>query len=298
MTKFSRALSSLAEGVSAFAAGQANQILITLDSCRWDTFVAADLPLLKSSQFKKCWTHATFTFAAHQAFFAGKLPHSYDSEQFFDTAASSRRRSQLQKQIWRLANPDSPKPALYTVDGRNLRDGFRRAGYTTIGSGAMNWFDPARPASGPMCADFDHFRFFQNPDTNDGRNAALQMQWAREQISRCRGPYFLFLNLGETHHPYVAAGHDLRADWGSAEDCAAAQRASLEYLDGCLANLFDGLENYLAVVCGDHGDCWGEDGLWGHGFYHPQVLSVPMVVFDKRASILDAARLWLGRMAA
>ena len=63
---------------------------------------------------------------------------------------------------------------------------------------------------------------------------------------------------------------------GRRRGCAAAQRASLEYVDRLLAQLFDKLKHFFAVVCGDHGDCWGEDGLWGHGFYHPMVMRVPM----------------------
>ena len=34
------------------------------------------------------------------------------------------------------------------------------------------------------------------------------------------------------------------------------------------------------VMCGDHGDCLGENGLWGHGFYHPKVMEVPMAIFN------------------
>ncbi len=61
-----------------------------------------------------------------------------------------------------------------------------------------------------------------------------------------------------------------------------AQRASLEYVDRELALLFTELKDYFAVICGDHGDCWGEDGLWGHGFYHPRVMEVPMVVLGNQ----------------
>jgi hypothetical protein len=262
---------------------QVNHVLITLDSCRWDSFEAADLPLLKSGSWDKCWSHATFTYAAHQAFFAGKLPHSFDREQFFDTAAATgKRRKVVQKEIWRLSNVVSPREAHYTVEGRNLKDGFRRAGYTTIGSGSMNWFNPALPAAEALCSDFDHYAYFPSDCASDGRNAERQIAWSLERIAASEKPFFLFLNLGETHSPYTAAGHSLRGKWGDAAACAQAQRASLEFLDRCLAQLFAQLDNYLAVVCGDHGDCWGEDDLWGHGFYHPAVLNVPMVVLDKR----------------
>jgi arylsulfatase A-like enzyme len=32
------------------------------------------------------------------------------------------------------------------------------------------------------------------------------------------------------------------------------------------------------VIMADHGDCMGEDGLWGHSFYHPKVMEIPMTV--------------------
>ena len=76
---------------------QLNQILITIDSCRWDTFERAKTSFLKSGPYEKCATHGTFTMAAHHAFFAGKLPHSYSGRKFFDTAALSKRRKKTQK---------------------------------------------------------------------------------------------------------------------------------------------------------------------------------------------------------
>lgn len=261
---------------------QKNQILITIDSCRWDTFERAKTPFLKSGQYEKCSTHATFTMAAHQAFFAGKLPHSYSGRKYFDTAALSKRRKQNQKQIWRLANPESTRPSHTLLEGRNIKAGFQKLGYTTIGTGAMNWFDDRKPATEHLLADFDHYKFFPNPECGDGRNLELQVEWALERVAETEGPYFLFINVGETHHRYQAKGHGLEADWGDASGCAEAQQASLEYVDEVLSGkLFPRLDNFLAVACGDHGDCWGEDGLWGHGFYHPAVMEVPMAVLKE-----------------
>jgi hypothetical protein len=31
------------------------------------------------------------------------------------------------------------------------------------------------------------------------------------------------------------------------------------------------------VACGDHGDAWGEDGLWEHGIHHSKVYEVPLL---------------------
>ena len=269
-----------------------NQVLITLDSCRWDTFESAHAPLLKSGNIEKCWTHATFTMAAHQAFFAGKLPHSFSGNKFFDTAAASGRRKQVRPQIWRLCNPESHRESVMELTGRNIKAGFRQQGFVTIGTGAMNWFDPAKPAPEHLLSDFDHFRFFANKQTGDGRNLSQQIDWILETLSGNTKPYFLFLNIGETHHPYVAAGHSLRADWGDAAGCAAAQRASLEYIDRQLQRLFEKLDHCFITICGDHGDCWGEDNLWGHGFYHPRVMEVPMIVFEKHRSAARRTRSW------
>jgi len=267
-----------------------NQILITLDSCRWDTFAVATLPLLKGGTHGRCYSHATFTMAAHHALFAGKLPHSFNEAEFFDTAAAGGRRRVVRKQIWRLDNPESKRESRMAVVGRNIKDGFRRLGFTTIGTGAMNWFNPKLPASEQLTCDFDHYAYFPDPVSGDGRNLEQQIAWALDVIARAKTPYFLFINVGETHHRYWAKGHDLTADWGDAEGCARAQRASLEYVDKLIGELFGELENFFAVVCGDHGDCWGEDGLWGHGFYHPMVMQVPMTVIDRSVGLAGSIR--------
>ena len=277
-----------------------NQILITLDSCRWDTFESADIPFLKSGRVEKCFTHATFTMAAHQAFFAGKLPHSFNGKKHFDTAASGKRKKSVKPQIWRLQNPESYRDSVVQLEGRNIKDGFRQKGYVTIGTGAMNWFDPGKPAPEHLISDFDHYRFFPNEESGDGRNLEQQVEWALGVIKKTSQPYFLFINVGETHHRYAAKGHELTCDWGDAAGCAAAQRASLEYVDRCLNEMFAELTDYFAAICGDHGDCWGEDGLWGHGFYHPCVMQVPMVVMNDREMSLTKrlTNIWNFRRSA
>jgi len=35
----------------------------------------------------------------------------------------------------------------------------------------------------------------------------------------------------------------------------------------------------IVVICADHGECFGEDGLHGHGFYHLKVIEVPLGIF-------------------
>jgi hypothetical protein len=71
------------------------------------------------------------------------------------------------------------------------------------------------------------------------------------------------------------------------EDIHQRKIACVEYLDRKMGDLLGGLGelgvDVTVVVCGDHGDCLGEDGLYGHGFYHPKVMEVPMLLFRSRS---------------
>ena len=56
------------------------------------------------------------------------------------------------------------------------------------------------------------------------------------------------------------------------------QRACLEHVDGLLAPLIEALLPATAVITADHGDCWGEEGLWEHGISHRRTLEVPLLI--------------------
>ena len=67
----------------------------------------------------------------------------------------------------------------------------------------------------------------------------------------------------------------------------ARQVRSASYLDARTGELIDVFVRRgrptTVVVCADHGECFGEDGLSGHGFYHPSVMTVPLLVFRLNA---------------
>jgi hypothetical protein len=59
------------------------------------------------------------------------------------------------------------------------------------------------------------------------------------------------------------------------------QMRAAEFLDRRLPRLFSRFpKETIVVLCGDHGDCFGEDGYWGHGINHPKVLEVPLAIFQ------------------
>jgi hypothetical protein len=49
-------------------------------------------------------------------------------------------------------------------------------------------------------------------------------------------------------------------------------------VDSHLAELLAIFSPATTILCGDHGDCWGEDGLWEHGVSHDMTLTVPLLL--------------------
>lgn len=94
------------------------------------------------------------------------------------------------------------------------------------------------------------------------------------------------MNLGETHVPCYHEG----ATWekksvcvpfatdNDAAECARRQKECAEWLDGRLQSLLSDFHNANIILTADHGDAWGEDGLWEHGMHHPKVLEVPLLL--------------------
>ncbi len=262
---------------------QHNQVMIVFDSLRYDVFRRANLPFMKGlGQWKRAMTPGTYTLPAHMSFFVGKLPQTLDGTDYYDTVAGrfDRKRGYHRDtmQLWRLGNPEAPRPARYTLEGSNIIEGFRRIGYRTIGTGAVNWFNPELPAARCLTEHFEELKFFGHTVAEE------QIAWSIERVraAQCDGvPYFLFLNFGETHHPFrykgCAWGRESNP-YGDARKCKARQRACIEFIDGLLPRLFDVLTDYELVMCADHGEALGEKGAWGHGFGLRPVIEVPLLI--------------------
>ena len=48
--------------------------------------------------------------------------------------------------------------------------------------------------------------------------------------------------------------------------------------DEKIGSLLEQFSESSVLICSDHGDCWGEDGLWEHGIFHEKVLEVPLII--------------------
>jgi len=246
-----------------------NQVLITIDSLRYDVFEAADLPFLKSHEHTKAYTHGTYTLPAHDAFFTGKLPCTYSGT--FDTVARSYRQTDGVPQ-WRLMNPESDGPAKYKLEGRNIIHGFKNLGYHTIGTGAVGWFNRQKPAHIPAIDDFNAFGWF-----GEFVVAKEQIEFCLKQILKHGSPYFAFINFGETHHTFRINEQDQGTGYGDFDQCFKAQTRCIEYLDDIIENFIKKISEADIIICSDHGECFGEDGLWGHSFFHEKIIEVPII---------------------
>ncbi len=279
-----------------------NQIFLVLDSLRWDTFnQTRPASLANLGEWKKAYAPGTYTFPSHMSFFVGRLPHTLDGSPYYDSLAThdfpAGGRGRCSEQLWRLVNLEAPKAATHAVVDENIVKGFAERGYRTIGTGAVNWFNPELPAGRYLSEMFSEYRWFGSQN-----HAEDQIAWCLERIRVSSEPYFLFINFGETHHRYRFKGcewwDDKSDPYGDAQLCAARQQAALVYLASKIRDLLAECQDYDLVICADHGDAWGEAGLWGHGFFHPTVIEVPLLYVVKSSMSSPLAGLAQGQAGA
>jgi arylsulfatase A-like enzyme len=137
-------------------------------------------------------------------------------------------------------------------------------------------------------------------------DACQQVDWTKDQLrAHPEQPFFAFINFGETHFPYSLDGQTGLEDEAEArslrrratidkeqepvfdEAMWRLQVAATEFLDQRMGELLaffaETRRSVTVVMCADHGECFGEEGFYGHGFYHPKVFEVPMAIFDFEA---------------
>ncbi|WP_457675341.1 hypothetical protein [Thiolapillus sp.] len=252
-------------------------LLVTLDSCRFDSFRQANLPVMKSlGPLHRAQAPGNFTYASHMAMFMGFTP---GDPQARETGVNPKFGKIFRMSQGGIAGQGKE---CFLLQGRNIIDGFSRLGYRTLGSGAVGWFNPETETARGLTADFDEFHYAGNTWSLEE-----QLQWLSGRLAEAgEGPVFTFLNVGETHVPYYFRGAPWSpednpcvpfADNNDAAESRRRQVAALEWLDGRLAPLLEAFSRSTVVLCADHGDCWGEDGLWEHGISHEKVLEVPLI---------------------
>lgn len=278
-----------------------NIVVVTVDCCRFDTAALAATPTLDAlGPLRRAVTPGTFTLPAHMAFFSGYFPNVMElpHRDYYSREA---------RQLWRLGRAKQKDRDSYhlLLEGDTLWEGLRRAGYYQLGAGGVRWF-----LTKTLTEGFDEFVFAGPNDYSDwfaqrtGADFVLARPDLLVQKLPAAHPWFLFVNALETHAPYndgltplpeeaaaiIARGAPIWAGRSgrmlhtdlSAGDYQVLHRlqvASMETVDARLGVLFDLLPKpFVALVCADHGECFGENGRWGHGFAAEPVMNVPLWV--------------------
>ena len=138
-----------------------NVLFITLDSCRYDTFAAAHadgaIPHLTQVGPLHCARAPSyFTCGSHAAFWMGFTPGRAELEEPMLNPKAGK--------LFRMAFAGhvGSEEGGFQLQGANVIEGFRRKGYRTIGSGAVDWFDPSSCTGAVLGAPFERFHFDGN----------------------------------------------------------------------------------------------------------------------------------------
>lgn len=269
-------------------------LLIVLDSCRFDSFVAAaPRTIQRLGPLERRWSYASWTAPSHYNLLMGLLPHA--------SPAGVHASEYYKRDFWRYnerLGADGIEfkrflPSLY------LPTVLKRLGYRTHAMVSLPVLNPATPIN----RDFDSFTLM--PTHND--MAAMLERLAFDASA----PSFYLLNVGETHYPFALPSEDpsqwprlhgvhgvfehldaqvvggrvvaddvpLPFNQPQLDRLRARQIEAVRYLDGVFERLFDLVprDTYITVTA-DHGELFGEGGYFGHGpIQHDLVYEVPLI---------------------
>ncbi len=250
-------------------------LFITLDSLRFDVaemlFKKGLTPHLEQycpEGWQKCHAPGSFTFASHQAFFAGFLP----------TPAISGRHSRLFAA--KFAGSETTNTHTLVFDTADIVAGFREKGFKTVCIGGVGFFNKKTALGTVLPHLFEESYWEEQYGVTEKASTRFQFEKAVSIIrSAQKQPLFLFINVSAIHQPnwfYLDEATHKKQD--SLESHAAA----LQYVDSQLKILFAAFQSKrdtFCIVCSDHGTAYGEGDFWGHRLAHPTVWEVPMATF-------------------
>lgn len=242
--------------------------LITLDSLRFD--VAQETPLFGLRKHFAAWekrhSPASFTYAAHHAFFAGFLP---------TPATPGRHPRPFAAQF---QGSETTHPHTFVFEEATLPAALAARGYSTVCIGGVGFFNQ-QTALGKVFPDMFQHRFWtRDMGVTSRHSPRAQVKKALEVLDGLPATQriFLFMNFSATHKPTHIFHPDHRTD------SIETQQSALEAIEPHLMQLFEHQEKRgpaLVILTSDHGEAFGEDGFHGHRLGHETVWTVPYAEF-------------------
>jgi hypothetical protein len=254
--------------------GTHDVLFVTLDTLRFDVAVesltSGRTPtlarVLPGGAWEERHSPGTFTFAAHQAFFAGFLP------------TPARPGKHVRRFALRFAGSESTGAETEVFDAPDLISGFAARGYHTLCVGGVGFFNLQNPLGQVLPGFFTERHWRAELGVTEPRSTEHQVAQVEASLSRLPADRrcFTFVNVSALHQPnrfYVP---------GATEDSKATHAAALAYVDTQLPRLFAAVTRRapcLVMIGSDHGTAYGEDGFHGHRLAHPVVTTVPWAEF-------------------
>ncbi len=252
-------------------------VFITFDTLRYDVaqsrFEQGRLPNL-AQLMPQGWearhSPASFTYAAHHAFFAGFLPTPIEPGNHPRPFALS------------FEGSTSIAPETCVLEAGSIPEGLAAQGYRTICIGGVGFFNQRNPLGQVLPNLFQEQYWSPALGVTEPISTDNQVDLACALLKDLppNQRVFLFINLSALHQPnyfyWAKADPDLK------QDSLESHGAALEYIDGALAPLWQCLKDRAptyAILCSDHGTTYGEDGYTGHRCAHPVVWTVPYAEF-------------------
>ncbi len=273
--------------------GENNFIIITLDSLRYDSFMAAaPKTIMKLGKVEKRYTYASWTAPSHYNLLTGLLPHTSPENVY----ASEYYKEDFFNYNKRLGAKDIEFAKM--VPGLWLPEMLRNTlGYHTAARVSLPVLNPKTGVN----RFFDSFQLMDSHNDMRSMLPTLKFDMGR--------PAFYLMNVGETHYPYAKPDEDSSMwprisgvngvfkkmndqidkdhpdfkeefqffDQEKLDQLRERQVDTVRYLDGVFEELFDTVpKNTHIIVTADHGELFGEMGYFGHGpIMHEKCFEVP-----------------------
>ncbi len=257
--------------------GRDDLLFVTLDTLRYDVaaelLAAGRLPNLArhlpASGWEKRHAPGSFTYASHQAMFAGFLP----------TPATPGPHPRLFAS--RFAGSETTAGRTFVYDTPDFVQALAAAGYRTVCIGGVGFFNKQAALGSVLPGLFQESHWEQEFSVASPTSFEAQVARAEQIVAElpAQRRLLLFVNVSALHQPNWFHLPGATRDAGDTRETHAA---ALEYVDRHLGRLFAAASSRrrcFAIVCSDHGTTYGDDGFTGHRLGHEAVWTVPYAQF-------------------
>lgn len=292
-------------------------------------------------KFEQAVAPAPWTVPVHGSLFSGELPATHGSHRqskSFKIPAEESLAGRLSKNGYRTAgfsaNPwltpefdfdrgfdhfsylksEPPFPEEEVTPDREIADLLSKEDIKQI----LTWM-----GGGNLLKRFSNGiwgKFTKNSFANVANLGDSMVDWVGSTAEENK---FIFANFMQVHDPHsdqiiqgFPLGKNIVSFQSEPENPKRGRNLydeSIRNVDDGLSTLFDrlsshiDLENTLTIIMGDHGECMGEHGYWGHGTYlYDEIIQVPLIVdfpestdtslvpYDKPFSLVELFEFILG----